>query len=150
MGFKQVAVIPQTKMKMSSIFKQILFFQIVLLLSSCGNSGLDGEYQGQIGTKQNVTLRFSTPEKAELSGYWVEKLSGIYEKASIKGKSVDSFVFMGPEQKAFKLRICYEKKAGHLEILAIHSRMIGPGARYIPTEPESTFAHQKPKLYKLD
>ncbi len=124
-----------------------LFF---LLLAGCGGSGLEGEFVGSIGQKQEVILRFIDSEKVELRGYWGDPLSGHYEKSSMKGQSVDSVVFQGPEEKPFKLRICYQKGKDGLEILSIHSRMIGPGARYISTEPDSTFSNGFPRLVRSE
>tara|TARA_B100001093_G_scaffold259864_1_gene248404 strand:- start:2681 stop:3085 length:405 start_codon:yes stop_codon:yes gene_type:complete len=123
---------------------------ILILLVSCGGSGLDGIYEGKIGSKNRVSIFFFKGNEAELKGYWSEVLNGAFQQSTLKGKTVDSIVFTGPEEKPFKLRICYEAKDGHLEILAIHSRIFGPGARYVPTEPSSTFADPSPKLYKLE
>jgi len=122
---------------------------ICLLLGSCGGSGLDGEYEGRIGSKSEVNILFLNSHEAELRGYWGETLRGTYEKSSIRGKTVDSLVFLGPEAKPFKLRICYEAEDDFLEILSIHSRVFGPGARYVPTEPKTTFSKSNPRLFKL-
>ena len=40
---------------------------------------------------------------------------------------MDSLVFLGPEEKPFKLRIYYDAQEGHLQILGIHSRIFGQG-----------------------
>ena len=123
---------------------------ILIFLFSCGGSGLDGIYEGKIGSKNSVSIFFFNGNQAELKGYWREVLKGAFLRSTLKGKTVDSIVFTGPDEKPFKLRICYEAKDGHIEILAIHSRIFGPGARYVPTEPSSTFADRSPKLYKLE
>jgi hypothetical protein len=43
----------------------------------------------------------------------------------------------------------YAKDDDKLEILGIHSRTIGPGARYVSTESESSFSPNNPVLYKV-
>ena len=134
---------------MSLIFRTASLL-ILTFLVSCGGSGLEGIYEGKIGSKNKVSIFFFNGNQAELKGYWSEVLEGAFQQSTLKGKTVDSIVFTGPEEKPFKLRICYEAKNGHLEILAIHSRIFGPGARYVPTEPNSTFANRSPKLYKLE
>ena len=135
---------------MMSLMSRIAPLLILILLVSCEGSGLDGIYEGEIGSKNRVSIFFFNGNQAELKGYWTEVLKGTYQQSTLKGKTVDSVVFTGPEEKPFKLRICYEAKNGHVEILAIHSRIFGPGARYVPTEPNSTFAGRSPKLYKLE
>ena len=126
------------------------FLLFTIFLVSCGGNGLEGIYEGKIGSKNKVSISFFNGNQAELKGYWSEVLKGAYQQSTLKGKTVDSIVFTGPEEKPFKLRICYEAKNGHVEILAIHSRIFGPGARYVPTEPNSTFTGRSPKLYKLE
>ena len=133
-----------------SLMSRIASVFILTLLVCCGGSGLDGIYEGEIGSKNRVSIFFFNGNQAELKGYWSEVLKGAYQQSTLKGKTVDSIVFTGPEEKPFKLRICYEAKNGHVEILAIHSRIFGPGARYVPTEPNSTFVGRSPKLYKLE
>ena len=122
----------------------------ILILAGCGGSGLEGEFVGSVGQKQGVSLRFIDSESVELRGYWADPLYGHYEKSSMKGQVVDSVVFQGPQEKPFKLRICYQKSEEDLEILSIHSRMIGPGARYISTEPDSTFLDGLPRLFRSE
>jgi hypothetical protein len=136
-------------MKISSI-SRILLLLTTLFSSGCGGTGLEGEYLGKIGQKSNVTIRFFDGSEAEITGYWNQPLKGSYKKSSIKGENVDSIVFLGPSEKPFKLRVCYETKEDHIEILAIHSRVFGPGARYIQTESDSTFGNPNPKLYKVE
>ena len=143
---------PPTREKkmMRSLTSRFFSGIAIFLLISCGGSGLDGTYEGKIGSKNQVTLQCLDNGEFELRGYWKETLRGSFQDATLKGKPVDSLVFLGPEEKPFKLRICYDAQEGHLQILGIHSRIFGPGARYIPTEPDSTFANAQPKLFKLE
>jgi hypothetical protein len=136
-------------MKISLISRFLLILSTVFL-SGCGGTGLEGEYLGKIGQKNNVTIRFFDGTEAEIKGYWNQTLKGSHKKSSIKGENVDSIVFLGPSDKPFKLRVCYQANEGHIEILAIHSRVFGPGARYIQTESDSVFGTQNPKLYKVE
>lgn len=136
-------------MMTSSTFSRVSVFLFVLLVSNCGGSGLDGKFVGQIGNKKEVQIEFLEGNDVKLSGYWTEPLLGEYERGSLKGKPVDTLVFFGPQDKNFKLRIAYETKKQELEVLAIHSRIIGPGARYVPTESESTFFPKNPILKKI-
>ena len=106
---------------------------------------MEGEFLGSIGSKKEVSIRFTGSENVDLKGYWMESLKGKHEKSSLQGKTVDSLIFKGPAEKPFKLRICYRKSDQFLEVLSIHSRMIGPGARYVSTEPEATFSNGFPR-----
>ncbi len=136
-------------MMTSSTFRGLVTLFLVLATLGCGGSGLDGEYAGRIGDKMEVSLVFSDDGQVELRGYWPEPLNGSYEKASLRGEAVDALVFWGPEEKKFKLRVMYAKDDDKLEILGIHSRTIGPGARYVSTESESSFSPNNPVLYKV-
>ena len=133
---------------MSSIFKRLTICAL-FVLSSCGGTGLEGKYQGRIGSKSKVSIRFFNGDEAELKGYWGETLKGSYEKSSLRGQTVDSLVFIGPDDKPFKLRICYKAEEDCIEILSIRSRIFGPGVRYVTTEPKSTFASGNPRLRLL-
>ncbi len=132
-----------------SLMSKILIPFLLTGLCGCGGTGLDGEYIGQIATKQNVSIRFFDGNKAEIKGYWNQDLTGEFKTSSIKGENVDSIVFLGPSEKPFKLRVCYNVEDDNIEILAIHSRVFGPGARYIQTEKDSTFENQNPKFYRV-
>jgi hypothetical protein len=133
-----------------SLISRFLLLLTTLFSFGCGGTGLEGEYLGKIGQKSNVTIRFFDGTEAEIQGYWNQNLKGTYKKSSIKGEHVDSIVFLGPSEKPFKLRVCYQAIEDHIEILAIHSRVFGPGARYIQTESDSVFGSQNPKLYKVE
>tara|TARA_B100000212_G_C27153748_1_gene438649 strand:- start:111 stop:518 length:408 start_codon:yes stop_codon:yes gene_type:complete len=122
---------------------------ILLAIWGCGGSGLDGEYIGRIGDKKEVSMIFADGGDVELRGYWTQPLKGSYEQASLRGESVDSVVFWGPEDKKFKLRIMYVIESENLRILGIHSRAIGPGSRYISTEPDSSFSSNRPIMKKI-
>lgn len=134
---------------MMSLTSKILIPLALLALGGCGGTGLEGNYLGKIGTKQDVCIRFFGGNEAEIKGYWNQDLKGEFKTSSIKGENVDSIVFLGPSEKPFKLRVCYSAEDDHIEILAIHSRVFGPGARYIQTEKDSTFENQNPKLYRV-
>ena len=84
---------------MMSLMSKAYLICICLLLGSCGGSGLDGEYEGRIGSKSEVNILFLNSHEAELRGYWGETLRGTYEKSSIRGKTVDSLVFLGPRKR---------------------------------------------------
>ena len=134
---------------MSSISKTACSLFILLAIWGCGGSGLDGEYIGRIGDKKEVSMIFADGGDVELRGYWTQPLKGSYEQASLRGESVDSVVFWGPEDKKFKLRIMYVIESENLRILGIHSRAIGPGSRYISTEPDSSFSSNRPIMKKI-
>ena len=134
---------------MSSMSKTACSLFILLAIWGCGGSGLDGEYIGRIGDKKEVSMIFADGGDVELRGYWTQPLKGSYEKASLRGESVDSVVFWGPEDKKFKLRIMYVIESENLRILGIHSRAIGPGSRYISTEPDSSFSSNRPIMKKI-
>ena len=136
-------------MMTSSTSKATCAFFLLLATWGCGGSGLEGEYFGRVGDKREVSMIFAEGEDVELRGYWPEPLKGTYEQASLRGESVDSVVFWGPEEKKFKLRIMYVIESENLRILGIHSRAIGPGARYIATEPDSSFSSSRPILEKI-
>ena len=133
-----------------SLISRLPLLLTTLFFLGCGGTGLEGEYLGKIGQKSNVAIRFFDGTEAEIQGYWNQTLKGTYQKSSIKGENVDSIVFLGPSDKPFKLRVCYQANEDHIEILAIHSRIFGPGARYIQTESESVFGSQNPRLYKAE
>lgn len=132
----------------SSTFRGLVSLWLVFA-AGCGGGDLEGLYQGTIGTKNKVVLDFSSDESIGLRGYWSQELQGEFAQSNLRGKTVDSIVFLGPESKPFKLRICYKEREDYLEILAIHSRTFGPGARYLPTEEDSAFARGNPRLYKI-
>ena len=134
---------------MSSMSKTACSLFILLAIWGCGGSGLDGEYIGRIGDKKEVSMIFADGGDVELRGYWTQPLKGSYEQASLRGESVDSVVFWGPEDKKFKLRIIYVIESENLRILGIHSRAIGPGSRYISTEPDSSFSSNRPIMKKI-
>ncbi len=134
---------------MSSMSKTACSLFILLAIWGCGGSGLDGEYIGRIGDKKEVSMIFADGGDVELRGYWTQPLKGSYEQASLRGESVDSVVFWGPEDKKFKLRIMYVIESENLRILGIHSRAIGPGSRYISTEPDSSFSSNRPIMKKI-
>ena len=134
---------------MSSMSKTAYSLFILLAIWGCGGSGLDGEYIGRIGDKKEVSMIFADGGDVELRGYWTQPLKGSYEQASLRGESVDSVVFWGPEDKKFKLRIMYVIESENLRILGIHSRAIGPGSRYISTEPDSSFSSNRPIMKKI-
>ena len=137
----------QTILSMSKFTS--LFLASFIALAMFGCAALDeGQYSGRIGKKREVTLRILPDSTVELEGYWQEPLQGTQETGNLKDKTYDALVFLGPEDKKFKLRFIYEKDGEDLVILAIHSRTFGPGARYAPTEPDSLFTNP-PRLTRL-
>lgn len=132
---------PKTAMT-SSRFSFLRFFSLLGLICwsmfGCSNPQ-EGTYCGNVGSKKNVSLSISANGTVELNGYWSETLVGRHERASLKGENVDAFVFDGPANKKFKLRILHRKSDDYLSILAIQSRSYGPGTRYAPTEEDSVF-----------